>query len=73
VSDEGPGFSPGRTAARDRASHNIGLRLARSLADAEGARVQVSKPGPMPTVMFSVPGWATDIEAVSSHEMAPPP
>jgi PAS domain S-box-containing protein len=72
VSDEGPGFAQARPDTPDRSRHNIGLRLARSLADAEGARVQVSKPGPMPTVMFSVPGWATDIEAVSSHEMAPP-
>jgi PAS domain S-box-containing protein len=64
VRDEGAGFDVPRLKARGAASHNIGLRLARSLAEAEGARIQVSNPGPGPTVAFSVPGWATDIETV---------
>jgi signal transduction histidine kinase len=58
VSDQGPGFGPDAEAAFRRgtgAGHGIGLALARSLAHAEGARLQVTRLGPSPTVSLFVP------------------
>jgi len=53
VSDQGPGFGPDVEAAFERGSgagHGIGLALARSLAHAQGARLQITRSGPGPTV-----------------------
>lgn len=57
VSDQGPGFGPNVEEAFQRGSgegHGIGLALARSLAHAEGARLQVTEPGPRPTVSLLI-------------------
>jgi signal transduction histidine kinase len=61
VADEGPGFAiaPEEAFARRSSSnggHGIGLALARSLAHAEGARVDVVDPGPHPIVRLLVRG-----------------
>lgn len=58
VSDQGPGFGPDAEQAFVRgtgAGHGIGLALARSLAHAEGARLQITRPGPGPTVSLLIP------------------
>jgi signal transduction histidine kinase len=58
VADRGPGFGSDPEAAFARGSgqgHGIGLALARSLAHAEGARLQVTRPGPAPTVSLLMP------------------
>ncbi len=57
VSDQGSGFGPNAEEAFDRGSgegHGIGLALARSLAHAEGARLQITDPGPRPTVSLLI-------------------
>jgi len=57
VSDQGPGFGEDSEEAfrRGRGSgHGIGLSLARSLAHAEGARLQITRAGPRPTVSLLV-------------------
>lgn len=56
VSDQGPGFATHPPADSPRVSdgHGIGLPLARSLAHAEGARLQITNPGPRPTVSLLI-------------------
>ncbi len=61
VADEGPGFAiaPEEAFARRGSAnggHGIGLALARSLAHAEGGRVDVVEPGPHPIVRLLVRG-----------------
>ncbi len=57
VKDQGRGFGAYAEHAFDRGSgegHGIGLALARSLAHAEGARLQITDPGPRPTVSLLI-------------------
>ncbi|MEC3979187.1 HAMP domain-containing sensor histidine kinase [Amycolatopsis sp. H20-H5] len=58
VVDEGPGldsdFDPFSAARSAPAGHGIGLRLARSLAEAEGGRLRLSRPEP-PTFTLLLP------------------
>jgi len=71
VHDEGVGFvnkgDPSEPGPDGRQGHNIGLSLARSLAEAGGARLQLSNPGPCPSVSLFLPGCATDIGAATGY------
>jgi signal transduction histidine kinase len=60
VSDEGPGPSAGdgdlfRRRSETATGRGIGLALARSLADAEGGRLVLSRPGPGPCFTLLLP------------------
>ena len=70
VSDEGPDLGetdPFAQGHNTSSGHGIGLRLARSLAEAEGGRLRLSRPHP-PTFTLLLP--AADIPAggTNSHE-----
>jgi signal transduction histidine kinase len=57
VCDQGPGFGADANEAFRRGAgdgHGIGLALARSLAHSQGARLQITRPGPGPTVSLLV-------------------
>jgi signal transduction histidine kinase len=57
VSDQGPGFGTNADSAFERgagAVHGIGLALAQSLAHSQGARLQITHPGPTPAVTLLV-------------------
>jgi signal transduction histidine kinase len=58
VHDQGPGFGPDIDDAFRRGAgdgHGIGLALARSLAHSQGARLEITTPGPGPTVSLLIP------------------
>lgn len=58
VGDEGlgiPAGPPDAFARRPASGHGIGLALARSLAEAEGARLVVGHPGPCPVFVLYLP------------------
>lgn len=57
VSDEGAGLSDTETPFRRRSGdgHGIGLSLARTLAEAEGARLVLERTGPRPTFCMLIP------------------
>lgn len=57
ISDQGPGFGANVDEAFERGTgdgHGIGLALARSLAHAQGARLQITRAGPRPTVSLLI-------------------
>jgi signal transduction histidine kinase len=57
VHDQGPGFGPNADEAFHRGTGHgtgIGLALARSLAHSQGARLQITNPGPGPTVSLLI-------------------
>jgi signal transduction histidine kinase len=57
VHDQGPGFGPNADEAFRRGAgngHGIGLALARSLAHSQGARLEITTPGPGPTVALLI-------------------
>ncbi|MFI1621255.1 ATP-binding protein [Streptomyces lydicus] len=66
VEDEGPGPPEGgdifarRSGEVDGSSHGIGLALARSLAEAEGGRLMVSRRAPHPRFTWLVAGGDTE-------------
>jgi signal transduction histidine kinase len=57
VTDQGAGFGPDADLAFQRGAgdgHGIGLALAQSLAHSQEARLQITRPGPKPTVTLLV-------------------
>ena len=71
VSDEGPGIVGDPNVIFERRSgseglHGIGLALARSLAEAEGARLFLADPGPRPVFRLVLRGEGLQEPAVSS-------
>jgi len=57
VKDQGSGFGAGSDQAFQRGAgdrHGIGLALAQSLAHSQGARLQITDPGPNPTVTLLI-------------------
>jgi signal transduction histidine kinase len=75
VSDQGAGFGPDAEEAFRRGTgdgHGIGLALARSLAHAEGARLQITRSGPGPTVSLMIAAaeaTVSDHHAESLHQV----
>ncbi len=74
VNDQGRGFDAdpeGAFARRGAEGHGIGLALARSLAHAEGARLQITHAAPAPTVSVLMTP-APDATADGNAEERPP-
>ncbi|MFZ5851763.1 MAG: sensor histidine kinase, partial [Actinomycetota bacterium] len=75
VTDEGPGVAGRgeevfRRRAPGSAGHGIGLALARALAEAEGGRLLLSRPGPGPVFTLLLPAPPARVPA-RAHSRAP--
>jgi signal transduction histidine kinase len=75
VTDEGPGFDrPDDIFTRrtpDREGHGLGLVLARSLAEAEGGRLTITRAAPQPTLTLHLPASTQPMASDPANAVAP--